>query len=292
MNFINEDSIVNWVKENNGILHTRKVSNINQINLERCPENTLVCLTGYNNILYSFFNNIINSFRNKIILITIETDEFNMKNEYINHPLVKHWFTWNKSIIHNKLTCLPIGLNYDRQQIILEKYINFKSIKNTDQRQLLCINCSLETNNKRGELIQLATNQWKSFCNIIPNIPFLKQYINNSHVDGKIKISVTHPKCYDLISNYKFILSPRGAGEDCHRTWEALYLDIIPIVLSSSINEIYEDLPVLVINNWNEINEDFLKQKYNEIFYKKKNNLYNMEKITLNYWLNKIKDKM
>ena len=47
------------------------------------------------------------------------------------------------------------------------------------------------------------------------------------------------------ISKFKFVLSPPGAGIDCHRTWELLYLDCIPIVQSSTINELYDDLPVL-----------------------------------------------
>ena len=130
-----------------------------------------------------------------------------------------------------------------------------------------------------------------NFVKLLIGIPFSKEYFQPSFVDGKIKISVTNPLCYDIISKYKFILSPRGAGEDCHRTWEALYLDVIPIVLSSSINEIYEGLPILVINDWNEINEQFLNDKYNEISKKKANNEYNMDKAYLDYWIDSIKLK-
>ena len=45
---------------------------------------------------------------------------------------------------------------------------------------------------------------------------------------------------------YKFILSPPGAGFDCHRTWEALYLGAIPIVKTSSLDPLYKDLPVVI----------------------------------------------
>ncbi|CAF1520246.1 unnamed protein product, partial [Adineta steineri] len=34
---------------------------------------------------------------------------------------------------------------------------------------------------------------------------------------------------YTRNRQYLFWLSPRGRGLDCHRTWEALYLDIIPV---------------------------------------------------------------
>jgi len=123
-------------------------------------------------------------------------------------------------------------------------------------------------------------------------VPFIQTYNKTSFVDGQIRIMVTSPKCYDLISKYKFILSPQGAGLDCHRTWEALYLDIIPIVLSSTINEIYEDLPILVVKDWNEITEDFLNEKYREISLKKERGEYNIEKMFCSYWINTIKNKI
>ena len=288
---INEDQIVNWVKNNHGVLHTRKVSNINSINLSLCPENTLVCLTGYTSIVKQFFDKIIHLFKRKIILITLETDGFTMLADYVNHQSLAHWFTWNKPYDHSKVTCLPIGLNYDRQQVILEKFLNFKPLTSTNERKLLCMNCSLNTSNTRGTLLNKVTKDWKGFCDVLPSIPFIKEYNNPSHTDGRIKIMVTHPKCYDMIAKYKFILSPQGAGLDCHRTWEALYLDVIPIVLASSINELYEDLPIVVVKSWDEITESFLNDKFVEISTKKEKGEYTMDKLKLSYWLNKIKEK-
>jgi hypothetical protein len=285
--FINEDYIVNWIKLNGGVLHTRKVSNINEINLSLCPENTIVGLTGYDNILEHFFTTQITLFKHKIILVTLETDRFNMKEEYIDNPLISHWFTWNKPYNHEKVTCIPIGLNYDRQQVSLSNYLKSKSSNIKEERNLLCSNFSLNVN-ERDNLINKVTIDWKDFCDIIQNIPFIQNNIIPSYTDGQIAVGVTNPLCYEVLSKYKFILSPRGGGVDCHRTWEALYLDIIPIVLSSSINELYEELPILVINDWNEITEDFLNQKYIEISNKKERGEYNMKKLYLRYWFSKI----
>jgi hypothetical protein len=49
-----------------------------------------------------------------------------------------------------------------------------------------------------------------------------------------------------------FVPSPAGNGLDCHRTWEALYLGAVPVVLKS---EFCGDStwPVLVIDQWDEI---------------------------------------
>ena len=53
-NIITEDDIVSWISNNNGILHTRKCSNINNKDLSQCEDYTYVCLTGYQNIIDYF----------------------------------------------------------------------------------------------------------------------------------------------------------------------------------------------------------------------------------------------
>ncbi|PIS02349.1 MAG: hypothetical protein COT85_06175 [Chlamydiae bacterium CG10_big_fil_rev_8_21_14_0_10_42_34] len=84
----------------------------------------------------------------------------------------------------------------------------------------------------------------------------------------------------DLASS-KFEISPRGHALDTHRIWESLYLDVIPIVKTSSLNSLYEDLPILVIEDWNQVNKSFLKHKYKEFQTKS----FSMEKIYMNYWI-------
>jgi hypothetical protein len=86
------------------------------------------------------------------------------------------------------------------------------------------------------------------------------------------------------ISKFTFVLSPFGIGMDCHRTWEALCLNSIPIIKAPNFKHLFEDLPVLVIDEWNEINERLL---YNTI-QKFKNINFNFDKLKLTYWLNKI----
>lgn len=93
-------------------------------------------------------------------------------------------------------------------------------------------------------------------------------------------------RIYKRNRQYPFWLSPRGNGLDCHRTWEALYLDIIPIVWNSSLSILYEDLPVLIINDHRELTETFLRQQFREISQKKlsKKKIYRYEKLRHAYW--------
>lgn len=53
----------------------------------------------------------------------------------------------------------------------------------------------------------------------------------------------------------RFVLSPPGNGIDCHRTWEALYLGAIPIVKRKFWPFAHLDLPVVILDDWDDISE-------------------------------------
>ena len=105
------------------------------------------------------------------------------------------------------------------------------------------------------------------------------------HKPGGVQISRLLD-IYKRNRQYPFWLSPRGNGLDCHRTWEALYLDIIPIVWHSTLDTLYKDLPVLVITQWEELSEDILRTKLREIATKKvqQPSAYQYEKLRIGYW--------
>lgn len=52
---------------------------------------------------------------------------------------------------------------------------------------------------------------------------------------------------------YAFGLAPRGRGIDAHRTWEMLYLGMVPITLHSSIDELFDGLPVVLLHRWSDL---------------------------------------
>jgi hypothetical protein len=63
-----------------------------------------------------------------------------------------------------------------------------------------------------------------------------------------------------MLRNSRFVISPPGNGPDCHRTWEAIYLGAVPIVLRKFWN-FKEMLPVLVVDNYENLEQDILKFK-------------------------------
>ncbi len=294
---ITEDAIASHIYSIGGVLNTRKINNITSVNFNNLPSPTFVCLTGADFILEDFFTNYIEFFKNQIIMVTIETDFFTLYPKYINHNKIKKWYTWNKQYTNPQLICIPIGLNNDRQNKSLTVWLKknnltIDNLQTSVKSKLLCVNCSPNTNVIRKSLVEKAQNEWSSFCDFVKGVPPLCVYYRNCTggdcINQRINITMTNPDFYDCIKDYKFILSPPGAGEDCHRTWEALYLGCIPIVRSSSINELYKDLPVVVVESFDIISKEFLYLKYIEIAEKKLQNKYNYSKLYNKYWIDMI----
>jgi hypothetical protein len=97
-------------------------------------------------------------------------------------------------------------------------------------------------------------------------------------------IKVQRLQSWKKQSEYAFVISPHGNGLDCHRTWEALCLGCIPIVKTSKIDKLYEDLPVLIVNDWVDITTNLLEETITEF----KNKNFNYNKLTLKYWIDMI----
>ena len=58
----------------------------------------------------------------------------------------------------------------------------------------------------------------------------------------------------------------------------------IPVVKHSTIDRVFDGLPVLLIDDWQEVTPEFLEKKYEEMTHKK----YNMERLFADYWLQQI----
>ena len=138
----------------------------------------------------------------------------------------------------------------------------------------------------------------KPFYDRIPKIyvNFTKQNDRFKHRENSIKsisnnlmifnnVFTKRTNNWNIMSTYSFILSPFGNGMDCHRTWEALCLGCIPIVKAPDFTKMFENLPVLIVNNWNEVNQELLDKTILEF----KTKTFQYEKLSLKYWTNQIK---
>jgi len=114
-------------------------------------------------------------------------------------------------------------------------------------------------------------------ANVCKIAPFLTFETHGSDLDHYIK------QCRD----HKMIVCPEGNGIDTHRMWETLYLGRVPIVKKHIALSQFTDLPVVWINDWEELsNPEALIHKYDKV----KNNP--KDKIYAEYWLEHIKNKI
>lgn len=199
----------------------------------------------------------------------------------INNPFLLKWFAQNTQIQrHEKIFQLPIGLDY--HTISNDPNYNWK----TDGEGHL-------PKDQEGILINLR-QQMKPFYERAPII-----YVNFTPINDKfgqrktafeqipselLSINQSFTKRtqnWNNITQNTFVLSPFGMGMDCHRTWEALCLGAVPIVKAPNFQKMFEDLPVLIVNEWSEITRELLDKTIEEF----KTREFKYEKLTLQYWV-------
>ena len=102
---------------------------------------------------------------------------------------------------------------------------------------------------------------------------------------------VLEPKDYrdylDELSKHVLVMCPAGNGTDCYRILESIYLGCIPIVKCSPTADYLKGLPLLIVDDWNEISQAFLKEKYAAIITDSK---YSLDKSKLSYWKKQIEE--
>ena len=113
------------------------------------------------------------------------------------------------------------------------------------------------------------------------------QDLSNIEVADRFGI-VSSREHRELLLSYSFIASPPGNGLDTHRTWEAIYLGCVPIVLRSYMTEYFEKigLPIWVVDAYSQIeslSEQQLLDKYDELKPR-----FDSKALWFDFWENKI----
>ena len=88
------------------------------------------------------------------------------------------------------------------------------------------------------------------------------------------------------VCEYIFVAIP---GLDSNKVWEVLALGSIPIVLSSKLDSLYDNLPVVIVDTWGEVDLTFIQNKYNSIEEDLQNGALSYTKLSLSYWKNLIR---
>jgi hypothetical protein len=231
------------------------------------PEKSIV----YAGDIHFFFARVFPYLRHRIVLITHDSDgsaPFGHEAELDSDMLIA-WFAENVGIQHPKLKPIPIGMahltypgNTSERKALLEHFA--AAAPNKKRIFPIYLNISADSHWERATVLKLFSNH-----------PWVY------HVDQKR----SYIGYLQEMSRFAFVFSPRGAGLDCLRTWEALYLRCIPIVRSSTLDPIYEDLPVLIVDEWSNLTADMIRAKYSRVTPKS----FDDERLYMGYWADLIR---
>jgi hypothetical protein len=202
---------------------------------------------------------------NEISVLVSGHSDFGINDDYekILNSNIRVWFCQNKLIQHSKLRSLPIGLYYPHDEnYIMQLYNQCQQPKQTNLK-LVYLNINVDTYpEERSKIVELYYDKdWITYENKVS----LGTYLSSMYC-------------------HKFVFAPRGNGLDTFRLWEALYLGCIPIVKYHIGYDDFKDLPILFVESWDNITEDFLTTQYKIIISKQ----YNFDKLKMSYWINAI----
>lgn len=262
-------------------------SSSSQINLdiESCEFRTIYVCT---NALKNFIDNQLCKIQHEFSIITGDSDSsINDGNiaqyeSILNSKYVKQWYAQNSCLSNDRITQIPIGLDYHTafenpgiwtltsitplaQELNLRK--TFQNAKETQNRIPMAY-CNWQHAINRGDRMECYNEIDKSIC-----------FFEKSHIP--------RASTWKRQSEFLFVISPMGEGLDCHRTWEAIALGCIPIVKSGPLNKLFENLPVLIVDKWSDVNIKNLSNITNKIL----NSHHDFSSLFMRYWSNKIESK-
>jgi|694.fasta_scaffold143158_3 hypothetical protein len=220
----------------------------------------------YTHILPFFFEKIFPLIENSFTLITHNSDCGVDKQmlPYLESSKIKKWYCQNKYFDHPKLFSLPIA--------IANKQWPHGNLQ--DLEEVIKLN------------LPKTTLIYKNF-NISTNFSHRYQVNQETNENGFEMALATSFKDYiKQIKQSYFCIAPLGNGADCHRIWECLYLNCVPIVPKKEFCfDEFKHLPILFVDSYKDITKEFLYQQIDNFFPFDK---YNFEILNLNFWKEKI----
>ncbi|WP_068083583.1 hypothetical protein [Polycladidibacter stylochi] len=228
-------------------------------------------------MLEGFYNKYLPMLTKPFSLITggstksISEYEFSSQflKSLLDTPLLVRWFAQNLDFEHPKVTGLPVGLKYD------SCYWSFFETPKELEQEIIALRCTAPALEQRKPV---ALVNWRHVDEVM-NFELLKPHINSSSVE-LYQQSPIYQETLQYRSNYLFSLCITPSGKDDPALWESISLGVIPIVLTSPLDSLYEGLPVIIVKNLAQITPVFLAKKRQEYLQKQ----FDFNKIYLRYW--------
>jgi len=184
-----------------------------------------------------------NNLNNKFTILTHNSDrDFTKEMFFLLEKNIKKVYAINCTFQHENVIKIPLGFNDQSTAVLDSKNLSF--IK---KDRLVYLNFKKHHHNDR-----------------VTCFNYFSQF---DWVDKEESV-LSYSDFYDKLNTYKYCISPRGTGIDTHRLYESILFGVIPIVKTSDLDDLYEKLPILLVNDWNEITQKFLIENYNTLLEK------------------------
>lgn len=221
--------------------------------------------------------------------------------ELVGNPNVIHIFAQNCDYTGpqmDKVSPLPIGIDVHTLACGGGAFDEVKQTPREQEEVLDSVVDSLEPTylRKLKALIEFHHNDtieggWKHINRYLEEGETRKTIANKLASSGVVDFLEHRVKRRDywrLKGQYAFSICPPGNGLDTLRVWEDLILGCIVIVKSSPMDRLFEGLPVVIIQNWSEINaENF--DAWVQNYWDASSNPNYRAKLKLAYWMEKIR---
>ena len=66
---------------------------------------------------------------------------------------------------------------------------------------------------------------------------------------------------FEELKKHRFVLSPTGFSLDTHFMWDALLAGCIPIIPRSALEPMFDDLPVWIVDSWDDVTDKAVEEK-------------------------------
>jgi len=230
------------------------------------------------------FSKIVDKIQQKFVVITHNGDlsspdgddwhqhESSIWSERFSHLLTNiNLVTWFASNCHwqgyphifkpSKLICIPIGIEnrYNKIGKFPEKYFSWMERRSyiVPDRKLLVAFTPHKIKPFREPALKALTAKWIT------------------------RERMGRDAWKKAVQSHLFVACPPGHGYDTHRVWEVLLAGSIPIVPSTPMDSMYDNLPVVIVDNWKEVNESFLDNIYRHFSVRDD---FMVEKLFMPYW--------
>jgi len=257
---------------------TENIIQLNKFSTLHNGESIFFCKTDY--IVEDF--NRISKLLNDVILITGNSD-YAITDELakLMPNNIVSWYAQNCLTNNKNVYPIPIGIENKFDSIRYGHGVSYPERVSIKER-LLCRNKKVTPNKYIYANFNCQTN-------LNYRIPVRDICKSSTHIDWD-EYSLTIQDFFDKILEYKMIVCPIGNGIDTHRLWEVLYSGRVPITIKAGdykIYQLYEKLPVIILNSIHELNDiDLINHHYEQQINK------DVTMALFSYWKNKILEKV